>query len=128
MPVIDVAPLVDRSADASAVAEAIDRACREHGFFYIVGHGVSQDLQRELDDQARALFALPAEAKAAISMERGGPAWRGWFPLGGELTSGRPDGKEGFYVGGELPASEDRKSVGEGKSVSVRVGLVGRRH
>ena len=35
-------------------------------------------------------------------MARGGPAWRGWFPLGGELTSGRPDRKEGFYVGAEL--------------------------
>jgi hypothetical protein len=25
----------------------------------------------------------------------------GWFPLGDELTSGRPDQKEGFYLGSE---------------------------
>ena len=36
-------------------------------------------------------------------MARGGPAWRGWFPLGGELTSGVPDRKEGYYFGEELP-------------------------
>ena len=26
-------------------------------------------------------------------MEKGGAAWRGYFPVGGELTSGRPDVK-----------------------------------
>jgi len=35
-------------------------------------------------------------------MSRGGRAWRGWFPVGGELTSGRPDLKEGVYFGAEL--------------------------
>ena len=28
-------------------------------------------------------------------MTHGGRAWRGWFPVGGELTSGAPDMKEG---------------------------------
>ena len=28
-------------------------------------------------------------------MERGGRAWRGYFPVGAELTSGQPDLKEG---------------------------------
>ena len=37
-------------------------------------------------------------------MARGGRAWRGWFPVGGELTSGVPDLKEGIYFGAELPA------------------------
>jgi isopenicillin N synthase-like dioxygenase len=35
-------------------------------------------------------------------MEHGGRAWRGYFPVGGELTSGRPDLKEGLYFGAEL--------------------------
>jgi isopenicillin N synthase-like dioxygenase len=34
-------------------------------------------------------------------MPRAGVAWRGWFPVGGELTSGRPDRKEGIYFGEE---------------------------
>ena len=36
-------------------------------------------------------------------MSLGGRAWRGYFPAGGELTSGRPDWKEGLYLGSELP-------------------------
>ena len=39
-------------------------------------------------------------------MAVGGRAWRGWFPLGGELTSGVPDGKEGYYFGAEEPPSD----------------------
>ena len=95
LPIVD---LSDRDAPA-----AIDRACREMGFFYVVGHGVDRGLQARLEDAARAFFAQPDDRKAAIAMERGGPAWRGWFPVGGELTSGVPDRKEGIYFGAELP-------------------------
>jgi polar amino acid transport system ATP-binding protein len=35
-------------------------------------------------------------------MSLAGRAWRGYFPAGGELTSGRPDWKEGLYLGSEL--------------------------
>ena len=41
-------------------------------------------------------------AKMEIAMARGGPAWRGYFPVGAELTSGQPDLKEGLYFGAEL--------------------------
>ena len=43
----------------------------------------------------------PRTEKAEIAMARGGRAWRGWFPLAGELTSGVPDRKEGIYFGAE---------------------------
>ena len=45
-------------------------------------------------------------------MARGGRAWRGWFPFEGELTSGRPDRKEGIYFGEELPADDPRVARG----------------
>ena len=41
-------------------------------------------------------------------MEKGGIAWRGYFPVGGELTSGLPDLKEGLYFGEELPDDDPR--------------------
>jgi len=41
-------------------------------------------------------------------MARGGRAWRGYFPVGGELTSGKPDMKEGIYFGTELPPDHPR--------------------
>jgi isopenicillin N synthase-like dioxygenase len=45
-------------------------------------------------------------------MAHGGRAWRGWFPVGGELTSGRPDHKEGLYFGAELSADDPRVVAG----------------
>ena len=103
LPVIDVGPLVD-GGDARAVAHEIDTACRDHGFFYIVGHDIDPMKQERLEAEARAFFARPDDEKSAIGMERGGRAWRGWFPVGGELTSGVPDRKEGIYFGAESVA------------------------
>lgn len=112
LPVIDVAPLVTGEGDRAPVATAIDAACRAHGFFYVAGHGVPEDLQERLDRSARAFFALPDSEKAAIGMDHGGRAWRGWFPFEGELTSGRADRKEGIYFGAELDDRDPRVRAG----------------
>lgn len=102
LPVVDVAELV-RGGDARhEVARRIDAACRDAGFFYVVGHGVDRGLQDTLVAESRRFFARPDADKARIAMSHGGRAWRGWFPVGGELTSGRPDLKEGVYFGAEL--------------------------
>ena len=53
VPVIDVSPLVTGAGDERAVASAIDAACRETGFFSIIGHGVDASLCRDLDALAR---------------------------------------------------------------------------
>ena len=92
-------PIVDIRRDDAP--EKIDAACRHIGFFCIAGHGVEPGLATALDGAARAFFARPEDEKAQIGMARGGLAWRGWFPLGGELTSGVPDAKEGLYFGAE---------------------------
>ena len=94
VPIIDVSPLCGGPGDPRDVGRAIDDACRRHGFFSVVGHSVDQAMTERLLDQARAFFALPEEEKDLVAMRRGGRAWRGWFPLGGELTSGVPDQKE----------------------------------
>jgi len=99
LPVIDVSDLLTGGEGADLVAEKIDRECRDTGFFRITGHGVDLRLLDAMDRHARNFFNRPAEEKAAVAMATGGPAWRGWFPVGGELTSGRPDVKEGLYVG-----------------------------
>jgi isopenicillin N synthase-like dioxygenase len=105
LPLIDVSALVNTSSEEEfkSCAELIDQACRQSGFFRIKGHGVPMELQAKLDSLSREFFSLPEAEKAKISMSVGGSAWRGWFPVGGELTSGKPDRKEGLYVGQELP-------------------------
>jgi isopenicillin N synthase-like dioxygenase len=125
LPLVDVGPLRrgataaldDRPAvseDAIAtVAVEIDTACREFGFFRVAGHGIDPGRLRGLDRLARAFFAQPDDVKARIGMARGGSAWRGWFPLDAELTSGRPDHKEGIYFGAEL--APDHPAVRAGR-------------
>lgn len=103
-------PVIDISTGGAS--QSIDAACRHDGFFVITGHGVDASLFERLDEAARRFFALPSEAKAAIAMAKAGPAWRGWFPPGGELTSGVPDGKEGIYFGSELSPEHARVQAG----------------
>jgi isopenicillin N synthase-like dioxygenase len=108
LPVIDVSALVRGDAGTGDVARALDQACRANGFFYVSGHGVDEALQAELEHLSRDFFALDETDKAAIAMEHGGAAWRGWFPVGGELTSGMPDRKEGIYFGAEGAPGDPR--------------------
>jgi isopenicillin N synthase-like dioxygenase len=114
LPVIDMRPLVDgRPVTAmAAVAEQIQAACRERGFFYVTGHGVPSGMLADLAAASAEFFALPLADKLEIAMERGGRAWRGYFAVGGELTSGRPDLKEGLYFGTELPDDDPRVRAG----------------
>lgn len=102
LPVIDIAPLMAHRPERYETAARIGAACRDCGFFYITGHGVGEALQQRLEDLSRRFFAQPVEEKLAIRMALGGRAWRGYFAVGDELTSGRPDLKEGLYFGAEL--------------------------
>lgn len=104
LPVIDL-------RDSGAPGE-IGAACRDNGFFYIVGHGVDPSLPARLEQLSREFFAKPTDEKLAIRMQLGGRAWRGYFPVGAELTSGHPDQKEGIYFGAELEASHPKVVAG----------------
>lgn len=115
LPLIDISPLREQPADQADVAEVarrIDAACREHGFFLVTGHSVDDGRFRRLQIAARRFFAQPDEVKAAIAMNHAGRAWRGWFPVGDELTSGVPDDKEGLYFGSEDPPDHPRVLAG----------------
>ena len=113
LPVIDMSALFGGdSAARVAVASAIASACEDDGFFYAIGHGIAPETLQRLEAEARTFFDLPAVDKQAIAMQQGGAAWRGWFPLGGELTSGRPDNKEGLYLGEPLGDDDPRVAAG----------------
>jgi isopenicillin N synthase-like dioxygenase len=102
LPVISLAPLVNGAGDVAETASSLSQACRESGFFYVVDHGIDLALFERLESLCRRFFALPHEQKMRLRMELAGRAWRGYFPVGAELTSGLPDQKEGLYFGSEL--------------------------
>jgi isopenicillin N synthase-like dioxygenase len=105
-------PIVDLAQDKQKVAAAVRKACCESGFFYIVNHGVDAALQSRLESLSHAFFKKDEASKMKIRMALGGKAWRGYFPVGGELTSGKPDLKEGLYLGTELPADHPKVKAG----------------
>ncbi|MCC5639582.1 isopenicillin N synthase family oxygenase [Nostoc sp. CHAB 5844] len=112
IPIIDISTLVTESGDRNHTAAEIGQACHEYGFFYIVGHGVDAELQQRLEYFSREFFAQDLETKLQIRMALGGKAWRGYFPVGGELTSGKPDLKEGIYFGAELGEEHPQVKAG----------------
>ncbi|MEH2213290.1 isopenicillin N synthase family dioxygenase [Nostoc sp.] len=113
VPVIDISPLVSQTSNYSdVIADQIRQACQNYGFFYIVGHGVDEQLQKQLEHLSQQFFAQDVETKLKIRMALGGKAWRGYFPVGNELTSGRPDLKEGIYFGTELESDHPLVKTG----------------
>ena len=108
LPIIDIEPLVLKSVAQRTVAKQINAACVNTGFFYIKGHGISEQVQEQLDHLSHEFFNFDTETKLKMRMELGGRAWRGYFPVGDELTSGKPDLKEGIYFGNELSKRDPR--------------------
>lgn len=112
IPIIDLTALTSASGSAEQIASEISCACRHNGFFYIVGHGVDENLQLRLEDLSRQFFARGLDDKMTIRMEHAGRAWRGYFPVGDELTLGKPDQKEGLYFGSELDEEHPKVAAG----------------
>lgn len=114
LPVIDIAALRDGNLAARrAVAEQLGRACEQHGFFYIVNHGVDAALIDAVFAASRRFFALDFPAKAALD-KRYSRCNRGYEPLRAQtLEAGAaPDLKESFYIGAEVPADDPRVLAG----------------
>ncbi len=107
IPVIDITAL-DAANGRAGVVQALDRACREVGFLYVVGHGFDMALATALRDSARDYFALPESDKRSIGLD---PSMRGYLPLfyRSQITedfSGTSH-QEGFWIGREF--GDDRR-------------------
>jgi isopenicillin N synthase-like dioxygenase len=97
LPQVDISGLYaeDPSARMQA-ARALDRACRDAGFFYLSGHRVSERTITGLLAHARSFFALPQEQKAELYIGKS-PNHRGYVPPGEEVFyGGARDQKEAF--------------------------------
>lgn len=102
LPVVDIAPLrLDPDgAAAGATIDVLRRACRDRGFFSLVGHGVDVEVCDAMLAASRAFFALSERDKLAIENVRS-PQFRGYTRVGQEQTNGSPDRREQLDVGVE---------------------------
>lgn len=126
IPVIDVSGLAGGEAAARRVAAEIGAACREVGFFYIVGHPVPGALRKAVFAKAAEFFALPEAAKRAVLYTASGN--RGYVPIRGEaLDPTRPaDLKEAFNIGLDLPSDDPDLLAGRGfRAVNLWPDLAG---
>jgi isopenicillin N synthase-like dioxygenase len=65
--VIDIAPyLAGTAEDKRRVATEIGRACREIGFYVIVGHGIDPRLVEDVETVSREFFDLPIAEKMKV--------------------------------------------------------------
>jgi isopenicillin N synthase-like dioxygenase len=112
-------PLIDMTgvrqgdpASIQRVGAAIRQACGETGFFYITQHGVPQAVIDRAMAAARTFFAYPTEVKRQVAVNK---RHRGWHALGGALMyeATRPDHKEFFSIGLELPEDDPNVLAGE---------------
>ena len=102
LPILDLSRLKGTPTDRAAFLSQLRYAAREIGFFYIINHGISTELQQQVQQQSRQFFALSDEQKQAVGMIHS-PHFRGYNRAASELTRGQPDWREQFDVGAERP-------------------------
>lgn len=111
-PTIDLSPFLSSPPgtleDRQRTAKNLIAAASSWGFWQIIGHNITPELKKQLFQAAREFFALPEDKKNEIHVNKGGLAWRGYMPSGGEGTHGRVDHKEGFYMGPEHPSEHPK--------------------
>ncbi|MEE8334576.1 MAG: 2-oxoglutarate and iron-dependent oxygenase domain-containing protein [Alphaproteobacteria bacterium] len=118
IPVIDLSPFF--GGDSTACAEAareIDQACREIGFFTVVGHGVDQELINRTRQAAIDFFALSTTEKLAVERPPQKIS-RGYFKLQDRslsYTLGKeapPDLQEAYAIGPDETSGPEWRADG----------------
>jgi isopenicillin N synthase-like dioxygenase len=95
IPVVDLRAFSAGTEARAAVCAEIGRACREIGFFYLVGHGIPEHLTSATFEQMRWYFGLPFETK--MQLEASSEHYRGYFPA-------RTDTERAGIAGGSMEA------------------------
>ncbi|RBW47680.1 2OG-Fe(II) oxygenase [Psychromonas sp. B3M02] len=104
LPIIDITALQsDDISQWSDVIEAIDKACRDTGFFYVTGHGIPKQQFSNVQAMANTFFSLPEFAKQKINIQHSSNH-RGWGQVSAEKLdpNGPSDYKETFDMALDL--------------------------
>ncbi|MBB5575649.1 MULTISPECIES: isopenicillin N synthase family dioxygenase [Rhizobium] len=105
LPVIDLSRFHGPADDRDAFVAELRRTLFDHGFFYLIGHGVDPGLVSSVIDLSKRFFALPLEEKLKIEMVKS-PHFRGYNRAGQERTRGERDWREQLDVNTEGEPAE----------------------
>ena len=84
-PIIDLKPWFRGSApQREALARDIGEICHRVGFFYVLNHGIPQEVSASYLAAMKAFFALPLQVREAIDKHHSAQ-FRGWEKLGSEV-------------------------------------------
>ncbi|MET0989042.1 MAG: 2-oxoglutarate and iron-dependent oxygenase domain-containing protein, partial [Glaciihabitans sp.] len=111
LPILDLSLLDAGEQDAARFRTDLLDATHNVGFFYLVGHGVDQQLIDDLLRVSREFFDLPADEKLKLENVHS-PQFRGYTRVGGELTHGDVDWREQIDIG------VDREPIEPGAGVA----------
>lgn len=101
LPILDLARYFN-PAERDAFLDQLRTSARDIGFFYLINHGVNDELQRAVQHEARRFFALSDDQKQQVAMIHS-PHFRGYNRAASEITRGKPDWREQFDIGAERP-------------------------
>lgn len=104
VPVIDIARFGAGGRRArTSMAAALGSACRDIGFFHVVGHRVGHGVIAAMRQATAELFRLPDDAKRALCVRPGD--YRGYIPFaafGNNARATEADRYEGFKLHREV--------------------------
>ena len=89
-----------------SLANQLGDICHQTGFFYLVNHGISDDVIAHYFAELKRFFALPLAKKQAIDKCHS-RHFRGWEQLGSELTNNKVDYREQIDIGPERSVVEN---------------------
>lgn len=114
IPIVDLSTVSSTSTGSETTTE-IGKACLDFGFFYVVNHGIPDELQVQVLKKLWQFFSLPAEKKEESHRRDG---FRGYFCKGEEqsIEYGCTEWKEGMYY------FRDFTNISEGKKETAFCG------
>ncbi|MFJ9854854.1 isopenicillin N synthase family dioxygenase [Streptomyces sp. NPDC101150] len=103
-------PVAELDMSHPAFVDQLRDAAHAVGICYLTGHGLAPSLPDDVLALSRAFFALPDADRQAVDKIHS-PRFRGYTPVGRELTGGRTDWREVFDIARERPC--ERVTAGD---------------
>jgi len=107
LPILDISEYL-QNPDGDGSHQFVDllrETCHGPGFFYLVGHGIDQQVSDSALAVANQFFDLPNTERESLAIARSA-GFRGYTLLNTEKTNGKPDWRDQIDIGPEEPEPE----------------------